>query len=419
LLASGVSDTKWRVHHRNRWIFLFVLVAGAIISPKARAQIDPIPRQLIQLGYNAAFQGHAPLSAYAFYYRNEPHFIQTNLTLRLAIAPTYLDSELGISDVLSDQTDLGIGIAGGGFADSYDEISNGKFLPKESFVGHGGEASVSLYHCFNPEQQIPLNAVLRGLAHYTAYERDDDTDSAFALPNDHTSFAVRSGLRWGGKEPLLFPSLAMELSAWYEGSYRMNDGNYGFAGDRTLKELSHLFWGQALLAYTFTNSGQSFYINLTAGTSLDTDRFSAYRLGALLPLVSEFPLTLPGYYYQEISAKQFIMLGGNYMFPLDKKGRWNANIVAATAGVDYLPGLEQPGDWHSGVGGGILYQAASVKVMIGYAYGFDAIRSDGPGAHSIGILMQLDLKHAKQLLYSPQQPNRWRGFQRIFGAFGG
>ena len=52
-----------------------------------------------------------------------------------------------------------------------------------------------------------------------------------------------------------------------------------------MEDMSHLFWGQALLAYTFTNSGQSFYINLTGGTSVDADRFSAYRLGALLPLV--------------------------------------------------------------------------------------------------------------------------------------
>lgn len=394
-------------------------MTGVFGSSSTLAQIDPMPREMIQLGYNAAFQGHAPLSAYAFYYRNIPHLARTNLALRLAIAPTYVDSELGIREVLTDDTDIGIGVAGGGFADSYDEIYRGTFLPKQSFVGHGGETSVSLYHCFNPGKRIPLNAVVRGFVHYSAYEADDDTDPTFELPSDHVTTGIRSGLRWGGKEPILFPSLAMELSAWYEGQYRTGSGVYGFSGDRQVKDFSHLFWGQALLAYTFTNSGQSFYINLTAGTSVDADRFSAYRLGALLPLVSEFPLSLPGYYYQEISARQFVMLGGNYMVPLDEKGRWNANIVAATAGVDYLPGLEQPGNWHSGVGGGILYQARSLKVMVGYAYGIDAIRSEGRGAHSIGILMQVDLDHAREFLFNPQQPNRWRGFQRIFGAFGG
>lgn len=398
--------------------------AGLLNSSAALAQIDPIPRELIQFGYNAAFQGHAPLAAYAFYYRNAPSFLRTNLTLRMAVAPTYLDSELGISHVFTENTDIGIGIAGGGFADSYDEIRRGKFLPRESFVGHGGEAALSLYHCFNPEQQIPLSAVLRGVAHYTTYETDDDTARRFILPNDHTTFSIRTGLRWGGKEPVLFPSLAMELSVWYEGQFRTDSGRYGFPddnpqGDRRMREMSHLFWGQALLAYTFTNSGQSFYINLTAGTSADADRFSAYRLGSLLPLVSEFPLNLPGYYYQEISAKQFVLLGGNYTIALDSKGRWNANLVATTAGVDYLPGLEQNGHWHSGVGGGILYQRPSLKVMLGYAYGIDAMRSSGRGAHSVGILMQIDLEHAKDLLFSPQQPNRWRGFQRVFRGFNG
>ena len=62
---------------------------------------------------------------------------------------------------------------------------------------------------------------------------------------------------------------------------------------------------------------------------------------------------MPGYYYQEISAKRFVLLGGNYLVPLDKKQRWNLDAMAATAVVDYLPGLEQPGHWHSGVGGGI------------------------------------------------------------------
>jgi hypothetical protein len=388
-------------------------------------QIDPVPRQLIQLGYNAAFQGHAPISAYAFYYQNEPNFLRTNLTLRLAVAPTYIDSELGISRVLDQQTDVGIGVAGGGFADSYDEIRGGTFIPKESFVGHGAETSFSLYHCFNPAALIPLNGMLRGIAHYSAYERDDSTAKDFQLPNNHGSFSVRSGLRWGGKEPILFPALAMELSIWYEGTFRSDAGRYGYTtnsnpqGDRELNSQSHLFWGQALLAYTMTNSGQSFYVNLTAGTSVEADRFSAYRLGALLPLVAEFPLTLPGYYYQELSAKQFVMLGGNYTIPLDPKRNWNANIMATTAGVDYLDGQQQPGVWHSGVGAGILYQRPSLKIMVGYAYGIDAIRNGRRGADSIGFLMQIDLERAKRLISNPESPSRWRGFQHIFGAFGG
>ncbi len=375
------------------------------------------------MGYNASFEGHAPIAGYAFYFLNKPNFPSTNITLRLAIAPTYLDSEVGFSHLLGENTDLGVGVAGGGFADSYDEIRQGVFHTSESFDGYGGEGSVSIYHLFNPNQQIPLNGVLRGSVHYSTYGANDDTAPNFNVPSDQTSFIVRTGLRWGGKEPILFPSLAMELSVWYEGQFRLDPNTYGFPtnglpGDRSVNPHTHLFWATALLAYTMPKLGHSFYVNLTAGTSIDADRFSTYRLGALLPLSSEFPLSIPGYYYQEISAREFVLLGGNYIVPLDAKKHWNFTVNAATAGVDYLPGLQQSGDWLSGVGGGILYQSSSLKVMAGYAYGIDAIRDHGRGANSVGILLQFDLGHAKEKIYT-EDPSRWRGWGRIAnGIFG-
>ena len=66
-------------------------------------------------------------------------------------------------------------------------------------------------------------------------------------------------------------------------------------------------WARTLLAYTLPELKHNFSLSLTAGTSLKTDRFSAYRLGGALPLVSEFPLTLPGYYFQELSADRFLL----------------------------------------------------------------------------------------------------------------
>jgi len=411
------------VHRIVRW-YLLLFLPGCFSPFLSHAQIDPYPREMIQLGYNASFQGHAPLAGYAFYYRNVPNFPGTNLTLRLALAPTYLDSELGIRQALGDDTDVGIGVAGGGFADNYAEIREGTFRPSESFTGHSGEASTSIYHCFNPRDQIPLNGVVRFSGHYSTYSKDSETRSNFFLPDDHFTLAVRTGLRWGGKEPLLFPSLAMELSVWYEGQYRTANGGYGFqrpgdGRDRQLKEFSHLFWAQALLAYTMTNSGQSFYVSLMLGGSVNADRFSAYRMGALLPLVSEFPLSLPGYYYQEISAENFVLLGGNYIIPLDEKDHWNINFNATTAGVDYLNGLEQNGRWHSGVGAGVLYKTPALKVMIGYAYGVDAKRGDSRGAHSVGVLMQVDMEHAKQVFFGPDQPARWRGWGPVLNGVRG
>lgn len=401
----------------NKWMILIGLLGGAWIAPTVQAQIDPYPRELIQVGYNGALQGHQPLSAYAFYYRNEPNFIKTNLTLRLALAPTYLDSELGIDSMLGENTDVGVGLAGGGFADSYAEIRQGTYQPRESFIGHGGELRASIYHLFNPGEMIPLNGVLRGGMRYSTYADDNDTASRFDLPDPRETFSLRTGLRWGGREPLLFPNLAMELSVWYEGQYRTETGVYGYH-DREVQAFTHNFWAQGMLVYTFPELKHSFDVSLTLGTSIDADRFSAYRLGALLPLISEYPLSLPGYYYQEISADQFILFQGNYLLPLDEKQIWNVNFTAATAVVDYLSGLSQPGNSHTGVGAGLLYRSRSFKILGGYAYGVDALRSGHRGAHSIGLLLQLDWGKAKNDLFDPTSPSLWRGFQRVFGLFG-
>jgi hypothetical protein len=390
----------------------------AVFAPfTLHAQIDPFQRELVQVGYNAALQGHQPLALYAFYYRNDPNFLKANLTLRTAIAPTYLDAELGFEQGLGPNTDFGIGLAGGGFADSYSEIRNGRFLPSESFTGHSAEVSAGIYHCFNPGRLIPLAGVLRGVMHQSFFVEDDDTADDFETPDNFGTAGVRAGLRWGGTEPTLFPKLAMELSAWYEGQFRTESGVYGF-GDRSIESQAHLFWGQALLAYTLTNSGHSFYVSLSAGSVLNGDRFSAYRLGALLPLVSEFPLSLPGYFYQEISAENFVLAGANYSVPLDSSQKWFINFNGTTAVVDYLDGLEQEGNWHSGVGAGLLYTSPSWKVMVGYGYGVNALREHGHGAHSIGFLLQLDWERARAAWFKPEPPGRWRGLQRFLGVLG-
>jgi len=159
-------------------------------------------------------------------------------------------------------------------------------------------------------------------------------------------------------------------------------------------------------------------VNLLGGTSIDADRFSAFRIGGFLPMVAEYPLSLQGYYYQELSATEFFLAGGNYIIPLDKRQRWNVSVNASTAYVDYLAGLEQPGHWNSGVGGGVFYTSRSWRVMVGYGYGIDAIRSDGRGAHSIGFLLQLDLAPCKEMFFKSGPPSPWQGIQRMFNVFG-
>jgi len=397
-----------RFGQRLLWLWLFVPLL-------ASAQIDPAPRDLLQFGYNQAFEGHAPVAGYAFYYHNQPDFLRTNLTLRLAIAPVYVDSELGFVNGLGPNTDLGIGLAGGGFADSYNEIHDGTFYESESFEGNGAEISASVYHRFNPAEEVPLNYILRGTMHYADYNRNNDTSPEFQLPNNHADFSVRTGLRWGGVEPTLFPPLAMELSVWYEGHLRTDPGTYGFDNADELQQQSHLFWTEAALAYTLP-SQHSFYVRLTAGTSVDADRFSAYRLGGFLPLVSEFPLSLPGYYFQEISASQFVLLNANYLVPLDPGKLFDLDLNASTAVVDYLPGESQPGNSLNGVGGGILYHTPDnrLKLMLNYAYGIDAIRANGRGASSVDVLFQIDLGRMNSEKFNQPQPLPLHGWQRFF-----
>ncbi|HUR47041.1 MAG TPA: hypothetical protein VMZ27_14275, partial [Candidatus Saccharimonadales bacterium] len=296
-----MNRLAWKLYMGTMWL-------AAV--PSLFAQIDDSRRELIQLGYNQQLVGKAPLSAYAFYFLNQPGWYRTNLTLRLAVAPVYLDSELGFKEFFGPNTHFGVGISGGGFADSYSEIRSGRYLKEDSFTGHGGGASVGVYHLFNPGALIPLYAVLRNEIRYSTYQRDEDTAPNFELPSDRLSDHVRFGLRWGGREPVMRPDLAMEVSAWYEGQFRTGSGNYGYAGDRKVNPDSHLVWMRGLIAYTLPERKDNIALTLTLGTSFSVDRFSAYRLGGVLPLVSEFPLSLPGYYYQEINARQFVLLAG-------------------------------------------------------------------------------------------------------------
>jgi hypothetical protein len=389
--------------------------AALLFASSVFAQIDPVKRDLVQFGANAPLEGQAPLGGYAFYYHNQPDFLRTNLTWRLALAPVYLDTELGFVHGLGPNTDFALGAAGGGFADSYNEIRGGRFIKDESFDGHGGEVSASVYHLFNPNDLIPLNFVLHGAAHYVDYEENDTTANNFVLPKDGVDFTIRTGLRYGGFEPTLFPDLAMELAVWYQGEFRTGEGAYGFNGDRRVETSSHLFWASAALSYTLPESRQNFFARLLVGTSVNVDRFSAYRIGGFLPLIAEYPLSLPGYFYQELAAQQFVLVNASYLLPVTSDRCWNLQFNGATAVFDYLPGVNQPGTWVSGVGAGIMYRSPSdrFKIVASYAYGIDAVRTHGRGANSVGILLQIDLDKPSAG-FSSTHPGNWRGWTQPF-----
>ncbi|HTI99261.1 MAG TPA: hypothetical protein VL527_10300, partial [Dongiaceae bacterium] len=349
-----------------------MLVGGA----NSRAQIDPYPRRLIQLGYDQSLSGQGPQSLYAYYYYNNPAFWRPNLALRLAVAPVYFDGEMGFRRLLSPHTDVGLGINGGGYGENYYEVRQGHYFKDESFNGHGGGVTLNLYHRVNPARSIPIHLVVQGGAHFWTYSAADKTAAQFQLPADRASTFLRTGLRFAGKEPMLYSDLALEVSLWYERQWRGDAGPYGFARDRLVEPTTDLYWLYAGLNYAWTNTGDQFTLELTVGGSADADRFSAWRLGGVLPLAAEFPLTLPGYYYQEISAKRFGHLSAAYIFPLAADHRWQLRLGAAGAYVDYLPGLEQPGHWHTGLGPSLSFTSRSEvwRVVLRYGYGLNARR---------------------------------------------
>jgi hypothetical protein len=364
--------------------------AAALAALSAHAQIDPEPRQLLHLGFTQSLHDDGPPARYLFYYWNRPDFPSTNQVLRLAIAPTYLDSELGLKGALGENTDLGLGLFGGAYAYDYDEVRRGNYYRDESFNGYGGGANVSVYHLFNPAGTVPLNGLVRGTVNYRAFGDRRDTAGDFEFPENQSFVTLRTGFRWGGMEPVLFPRLAMEISAWYELEHRTDSGSYGFAGDRDLEPTSHRFLGRAQLSYTTPKSEHYIIAGLMGGAVLDADRFSAYRLGGALPFTSEFPLYLPGYFYQELSTENFGLLYGSYSIPFGASKRWNVMAVAATALVDYVNGLEQPGHWHSGFAGGLGYTAKDRRwrALVACGYGVDAIRSDGRGGQDVALIFQ-------------------------------
>jgi len=367
-------------------------------------QIDPMRRNLLQLGYDQPLVGRGPYGVYSFYYYNDPEFRGTNLVLRAVLTPVYLDSELGFKGLISPYTDFGIDVGGGAFYDNLYDVQQGDFVQSESFYGYGGGMTLGVYQLLNPGMLIPLNAVFRGGIRYTTYADSDKTAEDFTLPPSRFNPFVRVGLRFAGKEPILYPDLGLELSVWYERQWRSAYGPYGFSGDRSVEPVIDLYWVYAGLNYSWTNTGHRVSFAVTAGGSGNTDQFSAWRLGGVLPLIAEFPLGLPGYFYQELTATRMVHLQAGYLFPLDKKHRFQFSVEGATAHLDYLPGYEQPKQWQTGVGCGLMFTPESqvCRIMFRYGYGFNAIRDGKEGSHSLGLLFQYDFerrskdRHGKQ-----------------------
>jgi hypothetical protein len=386
------------ISNRTRRFFPLVSLVVVLGSFSCYAQIDPVHRNLLELGYDQPVTGKGPQGLYAYYYYNTPELFNTNTALRLAIAPAYVDGELGFKQLLSPTTDVGLGFYGGMFGANYYEVRQGRYYENESFYGSGGGAALSVYQLLNPGMLIPINVVARAGMRELTYMDTSETADNFALPSNQTVGYTREGIRIAGKEPLLYPDLGLELSFWFERQWRLDSQQYGFDNDRSISPNVNLYWLYAGVNYAWTNSGQKISFAFTAGGSTDADQLGAYRLGGVLPLVAEFPLMLPGYYYEELTATGFEHFYGAYDVPLIPDHRLEFRLEAATAHVDYLNGYQQSSDWQTGVGGGLTFapKNKSFEIVLRYGYGFNAIRNGREGAQSIGLLFQYNFEQWKK-----------------------
>jgi hypothetical protein len=384
------------IRHISRALCAVIAVGAATVQ----AQIDPAPRQLLHLGADAPLKGNGPMGAYAFYYWNMPNVPTTNQFLRMAIAPTYVDSELGFKSLLGPNTDFAVGGAGGAFANSYQEVRGGTYYKNESFDGYSGGLSASIYHLLNPGGMIPLTGILRETMTYNSWTKTDQADQSgnnFDLPNNQPIFTTRVGFRWGGKEPVLAPTLAMEVSAWYELEKRTDAGNYGFSGDRRLNNTPQRLFARAILRYTTLTYHHYIAAGVSGGAAFDSDRLSSYRLGGMLPYSKEFPLPIPGYYNSEISAQDYVDAFALYTIPFGPEKSWSLIGGGGAAVVKYQEDMGQAGSLNSGLTGGIGYSAPSRrwKVVSLFGYGIQAKRSGGDGGYSLGLAFQYNFGQTK------------------------
>jgi hypothetical protein len=380
----------------NGYFYPALIIICLLSAWHCSAQVDPQPRSLAEFGYDAPLKGQGPPGVYGFYYYNDPTLFSTNVAFRAAVTPLYLDSEIGFKQLLSPYTDVGLQFGGGAYGDDYYEVQQGKYIKDESFYGNGGGVSVAIYQRLNPGMRVPLSLIVRGGLHYSSFTTEDQSSSAFALPQDQYDPFTRVGLRLAGKEPVLYPELAMEVSAWFERQWRLDDDPYGFNDDRRISPDVDLYWLYAGMTYTFKHPGQTVSAALTAGGSDDVDRLSAWRLGGMLPLNSEYPLMIPGYFNEELTAERFVHLYAYYEFPLLPSHILKFRVEGAAANLEYVPGFEQS-PWQTGAGCALIYQPQNknFQVALRYGYGFNAIRDGQEGAQSIGLLFQYDFDAPK------------------------
>lgn len=390
-------------------------VALLLSVAPATAQIDDTKRFMLEGGNEDALGSPGPGSPYSFLYLNRPGAAGPGSALRIALAPVYADIELGLPGVFGSRTDLGLGFSGGGYAFGHSEVKRGDEKPGESFIGHGGGPSVSLYPRLGDIGSVPLNGVLRVSAVFTDFQRTARTDAGYEPPPDEWTGAARAGLRLGGVEPGLDHGQALEVSLWGESRLRDKPSSYGYNGDRFVRRTANLYWARMLVSLP-APGGTRFGGGLNAGSGAGLGRLSAYSLGGMQTQTSEFPLIIPGYFSHEISARNFVHAWAHTAFPIRGSRSYSLLLTAAGATLSATRGTGPGGARHLGFSAGIGYAPAlgPLHAELSYGYAPTALRGTRRGGHSLAFSAEFDFLAPED---KPRQSSKIRqqGLRWLFG----
>lgn len=388
-----------------------ILVGLTLAAGKAGAQIDPAKRLLLEGGYEDGLGNPGPSAPYAFLYLNRPGAVGPGSAFRLAVAPVYADGELGVPGIFGSRTDLGVGFSGGGFAFGQAQVDRGDEKRGEAFIGHGGGTSVSLYPRIAKFGPVPVNGVFRLAMNYTDYQRTARTDARFETPPDQVTGVARAGIRAGGIEPGMDKGRAVEASIWGETRVHDKPAAYGYADDRSITRVARLLWSRVHVSLPGPlNTRVGGGVNLGAGDGLG--RIDAYRLGGMGTLTSEFPLILPGYFTQEISARRFAHAWARTSYPLGGARRFYLDLGAAGASLSPVPGTDPGSARHIGFSLGVSYAPGKggLHGQLAYGYSPTALRGSRRGAHALGLSFEIDFLAPADKPFTPktqQQGLRW------------
>jgi len=390
------------------------LAAALFLNAPAAAQIDDTKRTLLEAGYESGLGNPGPAAPYAFLYLNRPGAAGPGSAWRLALAPVFLDTELGLPGALGGRTDVGLGFSGGGYAFGHAQVDRGDEKIGEAFIGHGLSPSVSLYPRLGDIGPVPVSGVFRLAAVYTDFQRDDGTDAAYEPPPDEWTGVARAGVRAGGVEPGMDRGRAAELSLWAETRVRDRPASYGYGDDRYVRRNVNLLWARVQLSLPAGAARVSGGLN--AGSGGQIGRLTAYRLGGMLTQTSEFPLILPGYFAQEISARRFVHAWAQTALPIGHSKRFTIELTAAAASLSPVRGTDPGGVRHAGFASGLGFAPPDGALRAALTYGFapTALRGKRRGAHSAALVVEIDFA-GDQRTVGPRRMTRQQGLRWLLG----